>query len=258
MRPASPPVVDNPAMWLKKVISYFLLPFPLGLGLGMAGVLLLWLTARQRTARALVTAGVAVLLLSSWYPTSQWFLSPLHRRPVLADPAATAAGARWVVVLAGGYELRNDLPPTLRLNRYTLERLVEGIRVYRKLPGAKLIMSGRGVEQPTEAAVMQQAAEALGVPAADILQEGESDDTPDEARLIRPMVGSDRIVLVTSAVHMERSVRLFEKQGMTVIPAPAGVGPDEFMWPNSERLGLVEGAEHERLGMLWARLRGEI
>lgn len=246
-------------MWLKKLISYFMMPFPLGLLLAVAGLLLLWLTARQRTGRALVTAGAAVLLLCSWYPTSQWFLSPLHRRPALTDPAA-AAGARWVVVLGGGYEARETVPATSRLSSYTLERLVEGIRVYRKLPGAKLIMSGRGYgELPTEAAVMQQAAEALGVPAADILQEGESDDTPDEARLIRPMVGNDRIVLVTSGVHMERSVRLFEKQGMTVVPAPAGFWPEHFdPWPSSDRLGWVQGAEHERLGILWARLHGAI
>jgi uncharacterized SAM-binding protein YcdF (DUF218 family) len=247
-------------MWVKSLISYFLMPFPLGLLLALVGLSLLWLTARQRTGRALVTAGAAVLLLCSWYPTSQWFLSPLHRRPPLTDPASAAAGARWVVVLGGGYETRESVPPTSRLSPYTLERLVEGIRVYRKLSGAKLIMSGRGYgELPTEAAVMQQAAEALGVPAADILQEGESDDTPDEARLIRPMVGNDRIVLVTSGVHMERSVRLFEKQGMAVVPAPAGFWPEHVdPWPNSDRLGWVQGAEHERLGILWARLHGAI
>lgn len=246
-------------MWLKQLISYLLTPFPLGLLLATAGLLLLWLTARQRAGRALVTAGVAVLLLCSWYPSSQWLLSPLHRRPALVDPA-TAAGARWVVVLGGGYETRAEVPATSRLSQFTLERLVEGIRVYRELPGAKLIMSGRGYgDLPTEAAVMQQAAEALGVPAADIVQEGESDNTPDEARLIRPMVGDDRLVLVTSAVHMERSVRLFEKQGMRVIPAPAGFWPDSrSLWPTGERLGWVEGAAHERLGLLWARLHGAI
>lgn len=247
-------------MLLKSVVSYFLMPFSLGLSLATAGVLLSWLTARQRTARALVTAGMAVLLLASWYPTSQWFLSPLHRRPPLTEPGTAAAGARWVVVLGAGYETRGSVPATSRLSLATLERLVEGIRVYRKLPGAKLIMSGRGYgDLPTEAAVMQQAAEALGVPAPDILQEGQSDDTADEARLVHPLVGNDRIVLVTSAVHMERSVRLFEKQGMTVIPAPAGFWPEHFnLWPNTERLGWVEGAEHERLGLLWSRLRGAI
>lgn len=245
-------------MWLKKMVSYFLLPFPLGLLLVVAGLLLLWLTARQKTGRALSTAGAAVLLLSSWYPTSQWLLSSLHRRPGLTDPAAT--NARWVVVLGAGYETRATVPVTSRLSSATLERLIEGIRVYRQLPGAKLIMSGRGYgSAPTEAAVMQLAAEALGVPAGDILQEGESDDTPDEARLIRPMVGADRIVLVTSAVHMERSVRLFEKQGMTVVPAPAGFWPDRVdLLPSSERLVLIEGAQHEELGLLWARLHGAI
>jgi len=247
-------------MFLKKLVSYFLLPFPLSLTLALGGVTVLWFTARARTGRMLVTVSTALLLFASWYPTSQWFLSPLHRRTGLADPAVAAAGARWIVVLGAGYDARQTAPATSRLSPYTLERLVEGIRVYRALPGAKLIMSGRGYgELPTEAAVMKQAAQALGVPGTDILLEAESEDTPDEARLIRPMVGSDRVVLVTSAVHMERSARLFEKQGISIIEAPAGFWPGQFsIWPNSERLGWVEGAEHERLGLLWARLRGAI
>jgi uncharacterized SAM-binding protein YcdF (DUF218 family) len=165
-----------------------------------------------------------------------------------------------VVVLAAGYDDKPTVPATSRLSSETLERVVEGIRVYRNLPGAKLIMSGRGYgDQPTEAAVMQQAAEALGVPAADIVQEAESDDTADEARFVRPMVGSDRVVLVTSGVHMERSVRLFEKQGMIVVPSPAGIWSDHFdPAPSCERLRWTEAAEHEWLGMLWARLRGTI
>jgi len=246
-------------MWLKQLISYLLMPFPLGLLLVVLGLLLLWLTARQRTGRALATGGAAMLLLCSWYPTSQWLLSPLHRRASLMQPAS-AAGARWVVVLGGGYDARGSAPATSRLSTFTLERLIEGIRVYRNLPGAKLIMSGRGYgELPTEAAVMQEAAVELGVPVADIRQEGESDDTADEARLIRPMVGGDRIVLVTSGVHMDRAVRLFEKQGLTVIPAPAGFWPPRAeLWPNSDRVGWVQQAEHEWLGMLWARLRGQI
>jgi len=247
-------------MWLKQLISYLLMPFPLGLLLVVVGLLLLWLTARQRMGRALATAGAALMLLCSWYPTSQWILSPLHRRAPLTQPASMAAGARWVVVLGGGYDMRRSGPATSRLSPFTLERLVEGVRVYRNLPGAKLIMSGRGYgELPTEAAVMQEAAVELGVPAADIRQEGESDDTADEARLIRAMVGGDRLVLVTSGVHMDRAVRLFEKQGLLVIPAPAGFWPRHAEpWPNSDRLGWVQHAEHEWLGLLWARLRGQI
>ncbi|HEY4184453.1 MAG TPA: ElyC/SanA/YdcF family protein [Polyangia bacterium] len=246
-------------MFVKKLVSYFLLPFPFSLLLLAVGLALLWFTARQRTGRVLVTVAASLLLLLSWLPTSQWLLTPLHGIPRLANPAVDAAGARWVVVLGGGYETSLDVPATSRLAGATLERLVEGIRVYRKLPGSKLLMSGGGAggPEPTQARMMVEAAIALGVPEADTAQEGGSDDTADEAKLVHDMVGDAPIVLVTSAAHLRRSVRLFEKQGMKVFPAPAGYWPPQFNpLPNSERLGQLEAAEHEYLGMLWGRLRG--
>lgn len=248
-------------MLAKKLISYCLLPFPVSLLLLMLGVAVLWFCSWQRTGKILVSLGAGLLLVFSWLPTSQWLLSPLHRIRRLTDPAVDAAGARWVVVLGGGYETSAGVPPTSRLSSATLERLVEGIRVYRRLPGAKLIVSGggRGDGEPTQAQMMVEAAAALGVPVADTVQEGNSDDTADEAALVHDIVGNGRVVLVTSAVHMRRSVRLFEKQGMTVVPAPAGYWTAEGnLLPNSERLGQSDAAEHEYLGMIWGRLRGRM
>ncbi len=246
-------------MLAKKLISFFLLPFPVGLLLVMAGAVVLWFTSRQRAGKILASAGAGILLIFSWAPTSQWLLAPLHRIGRLADPAADAAGARFVVVLGGGYETTPAVPPTSRLSGATLERLVEGIRVYRRLPGAKLILSGGGGGEgiPSEAQMMVEAAEVLGAPPADTIQEGRSDDTQDEAVLVHDLVGNARVVLVTSAVHMRRSIKLFEKQGMTVVPAPAGYWPDRMEpLPDSERIAECDAASHEYVGMLWARLRG--
>jgi uncharacterized SAM-binding protein YcdF (DUF218 family) len=216
-------------MWLKKLISLCLLPIPLALALLVIGAVLLWFVSRQRKGRILVTMGAGLLLVVSWEPTSRWLLAPLTSYRPLQDPATTAAGARWVVVLAGGYDPSPGLPATSRLSGPTLERLIEGIRIHRLLPGSKLLMSGGtrpGYPDDIAASeIMVQAAEELGVPRVETAQESRSLDTQDEAVFVRQVVGQDRLVLVTSVMHLRRSMKLFQNLGMAPIPAPAGHGP---------------------------------
>jgi len=250
-------------MWLKKLISYGLLPFPLALTLLAIGAVLLWFASRQRTGRILIALAAGLLLFVSWEPTSRWLLTPLTSFRPLQDPAATAVGARWVVVLAGGYDPSPGRPATSRLSGTTLERLIEGIRVHRLLPGSKLLMSGGTYPgHPDDIAaseVMVQAAEELGVPRVETAQESRSLDTNDEAMYVRELVGQDRFVLVTSAMHLRRSMKLFQKLGMAPIPAPAGCGPGAVnLAPSANQVALIEAAEHEYFGLWWSRWRGQL
>ena len=104
-----------------------------------------------------------------------------------------------------------------------------------------------------------------GVLKADRLLEPSSKDTKDQARLIKEIVGKDSFVMVTSAAHMPRSMALFEKQRMKPIPAPTGYGvkqrerpsPGMFL-PSAHALLKAEVAVYEYLGMVWAKIRGEM
>ncbi|MBA7705698.1 hypothetical protein ES703_114534 [subsurface metagenome] len=63
----------------------------------------------------------------------------------------------------------------------SLQRLVEGIRLYNLLPGSRLILSGgTAFGDITSAEVMKQVALEVGVPENDILMEPDSMDTKDE------------------------------------------------------------------------------
>lgn len=246
-------------MLLKKFVSYFLLPYPFILVLLAIGLGLLWFTKRQRAGKILISVGFGLAVILSLPLTSGWLTRPLQRfRPL--DNLALAAGARWVVVLGSGYSTTATVPPNGRLDPPSLERLVEGIRLYRALPGTKLVVSG-GVAFPaaSQAQVLADAAVALGVPRADIVLEGAAVDTAEEARLVQPIVGTDRFVLVTSTMHMRRSMRLFEKRGMHPVPAPAGYWPNgRFPLPASTQLTAADRADHEYFGLLWASLKGQI
>ena len=58
-----------------------------------------------------------------------------------------------------------------------------------------------------------------GIPSEKIFVTKDVENTADEAVAVKELISpSKRIILVTSAYHMYRAKRLFEKQRFTVIP----------------------------------------
>ncbi len=79
-----------------------------------------------------------------------------------------------------------------------------------------------GDDYPSEATDMTYWLTRLGVPARAIEEEGASLNTYQNAIFTKEILdrrGITRIILVTSAYHMPRSKRIFEKLGLTVVPA---------------------------------------
>jgi uncharacterized SAM-binding protein YcdF (DUF218 family) len=259
---------------VKKIVSQFLNPVSLGLDILILGLLCLWATKKQRLGKIMVTSGTLFLLLLSLSFIPAKLLTPLEGRfPALLHPETMAwqggdgaAAPKWIVVLGGGHVSDSRLPATSQVSQAALGRVVEGVRLYKAIPGSKLLLSGGGGYDPVpEADVMARIAVLLGVKPQDIALERDSRDTEDEAALIAKMVGAEKLILVTSAAHMPRSVALFKKHGLQPIPAPAdylakeaqGLNLGRF-FPSAGPLGQVESAWHEYLGLAWAWLRGSI
>lgn len=257
----------------KKIALLFFFPVPFCLELLLLGLVLLWFTRRQRAGKILVSLGTALLLICGYPFVPDLVLGPLEQRypPVLdlaagtPGPAGPQAG-KYIVVLSGGHTSDPQLPVTSQLRPESLVRLLEGVRLYKAAPGRKLLLSGGGVYDPVpEAQVMARVAQIMGVDPRDIVLESASRDTEEQARLIKPMVGREKFFLVTSASHLPRALAMFQKQGMSPEPAPAGhlvhqsprMTPYD-LFPASGGLYKVEIALHEYLGLAWARLRGVI
>ena len=102
------------------------------------------------------------------------------------------------------------------------------------------------------------------MPASRLVLEDKSRNTEENAvftkRLVDPKPG-ERWLLVTSAWHMPRSVGAFRRAGWEVLPWPvdyrSGASYGETL-ENSlpDKLGNLDGAVHEWLGMLGYRLMG--
>jgi len=123
---------------------------------------------------------------------------------------------------------------------------------------------------------MAEVLELLGVPASAILQESRSRNTYENAvearRLLEP-AGANRILLVTSALHMPRAVASFRHQGFEVIPAPTDfwIVTEEAqtragrlfrlatsVLPDAETLAYTTRALHEYFGIAMYKLEGRI
>ncbi len=121
---------------LKKLISHLLFPLPLVIELFMVG--LLW----PKKGRKFLFAGVVLLYLFSFQPFSSLLLWPLERTYSPIREASINREVKWIVVLGGGSKEGKNLTPEDRLSESSLKRLLEGIRLSRQLPKARLILSG--------------------------------------------------------------------------------------------------------------------
>jgi uncharacterized SAM-binding protein YcdF (DUF218 family) len=262
------------AFMLKKTLSRFLFPLPLCLEILLVGLVLLWFTKKLKSGKIVVTVGTILLLVLSYSGSSESFLRALERRypsydlagPNELTPRSPGTPIKWVVVLGGGHKVDPDVPVSSQINHPTLVRLVEGMRLYRKNPGSKLIVSGGRVDSSiSDAKLMATLAEAMGAPREDLVVEEQSWDTEDEARLLKPLIQNDAFILVTSAYHMHRSMKWFESYGMHPIPAPTDhlvregetFSPDS-VFPEPDALVKVTRLVYEYLGLVWLKVKGVI
>ncbi len=259
--------------WLKKGVSFWLMPLSVCLVLMCTGLWCLRSERRARLGRGLSIAGVLLLLVFSHNRVSYWLVRSLETSYAaipelrIGEPVPTALGrCRYVVVLGGGHGDVAGLSATNRLSPNALARLVEGVRLLRALPPeAKLIVSGPAVgRNPSHAAVLAQAARALGVAPERMLEIETARDTEDEAYAVRTLVGDVPVALVTSAWHLPRAAALFRKAGVDALPCPtdflAKPNP-EWRWNDvlfdSGSLDKSTLAVRERIGRLWTWLRGK-
>ncbi len=259
--------------WLKKALTYLLMPLQFSLLLMLTGILLLWIGRRPRWGKILVTTGAVLLLVLSHKQVGLALLQPLESQ-YAAIPEITSgeaiparlAGCRFIMVLGGGHSTTPGLPATHRLSSAAASRLAEGVRLAHLLPEAQLVLCGPGLSAGDEshAAVLAQAARALGIAPERLHLITRPRDTEGEIAALSRLAEGAPVALVTSAWHMPRTMAYARRAGLNALACPADFGarPNErFRWNdwNFDLTGLERSTKgiYERLGLAWARLRGK-
>lgn len=183
--------------------------------------------ARPRLAASCFAAGLGGLWLMSLPVVVETAARGIETVPPLplGEWATLAQRADAIVILGSGRE-RND--PSWGADIPTgvaLERMRYAARLS-KASGLPILTTG-GLhygEPPSEAAIMAESLENdFGVQVR--WQEGLSRTTWENATMTAAMLqplGIKRVVIVTQAWHMPRSIWSFEKAGFTVVGAPVG------------------------------------
>jgi uncharacterized SAM-binding protein YcdF (DUF218 family) len=250
---------------IRAMIPFFE-PLPVSLALFIAGLGLL-VVKRRKAAVVAIGMGIGILLVFGYGVFTKPVLYSLERSyaPLIVEQLTPKVRdqVRHVVILGSGHVSDPDLPKTAQIGGSSLYRLVEGVRIYRLLPGSRLVICGGVIPDPvTNARVVSDVAQLIGISVQDMIVEERPSDTVEEAQVLKGLLGSTPFVLVTSAAHMKRAVRIFQEFGMQPLPAPTDFiiknkpgGAIESWLPNCGNLWISQRVIYEWFGEIWASMK---
>ena len=180
-------------------------------------------------------------------------------------------GADAIVVLGGYLRPPTGTCPQARLGADTLNRCLHAAELYSRGPHCLVVVSGGRMDAegrgPTLAEAMADFLARCGVSPQDLLREGRSHSTRENAAETWKLLerrGIRRIVLVTDAIHLRRAEQCFRSQGFEVLPSGCDYRASEFEWSPANFLPSVWAAEdmqrvlHEWVGIVYYRVHGWI
>lgn len=241
-------------LFLSKLIPLFFYPLGLILILLLVAVVLLW--RKPKLASVPIVLAMLVLLLSGNAWVSEWLVRSLEYQH-LPPPELPTADA--IVVLGGCTKSETYPRPWVDLSEEG-DRVLHGATLYREGKAPKVIFSGGRIDWygsgPSESQDMAAIAKTMGVPESAILQDPTSLNTRENAVNVKQIMQQNnirKILLVTSAMHMPRSLKIFQKLGIDAIPAPT-----DFLVTDQTRIEMQSSAQAITLNLLpeAERLRG--
>jgi uncharacterized SAM-binding protein YcdF (DUF218 family) len=255
------------SLFLSKLLSLFIHPLSLGLLLLLAGTT----TAYWWREGGLAVLGVGLVVV--WFPATplfaDWLGGTLESRypPARAEEAPTADA----IVTLGGSVGAPQPPRVYPDLSGASDRVWHAARLYEAGKAPVVIASGGTLPWKDqvfrEAPVMKRLLVSWGVPADSILLESASANTYQNATNTADLVAErdlDRILLVTSALHMRRALATFRSAGVEAVPAATDYrvvhGPTTVLdlIPSAGALAESTGAIREYVGYIVYDWRGWI
>lgn len=203
---------------IKTVLRELVLPPACLLLLGFAGLLLLH--RRPRLARGLIAFALGCLWLISTPLISDAIVSLAQSYPPL--DLSQLEGAQAIVILGGGvtHAASPEYGGGPTAGPGLLDKLAYGAYVSRRT-GLPILISGFHYEsdamQWTLRAIFDIQPRWIDRDAYDTFQNARN------AAALLQRDGIERVILVTTAVHMRRSVREFAATGLAVLPGPMNI-----------------------------------
>ena len=245
-------------IYLHKILPTFVLPVML--------VIILILIGLIKNKKRLIYIAIGLLYIMST-PIFSNNLFKLVEGSEYRKPISTIDSADAIVVLSGMLGI-NEIGDSTYIEWGDPDRFFGGIALFKAGKAQKLIFTGGKMPwdkvKKTEGEVLKEYAISNGIPAEKIMVTKDVENTADEAVAVKELTSPDkRIILVTSAFHMIRARKLFEKQGFIVISYKVDyktsqnkdIGIMDFL-PSSGNLELTETGIREIIGRLFYLIKG--
>lgn len=210
---------------------------------------------RRRTASGITMVALAWLFVAGCGPLTDTLLDNLQSG--FATDVANW-GQRNAIILSGAGTVRSgagSVEPSL----YADGRILRTAELYRscKATGAdcKVEVSGGDAMHNghAEADTYAITLDRLGVPRGDMILESRSMNTFQNAQYSKPLLDAyraDKIVLVSSAIHLKRATLYFAHFGIRGEAVRGDYGRARYDWlPGTENLFFADVALHEYLGV---------
>ena len=244
---------------LKQLITFFVEPFGLVFTLFLIGLVFLY-RAKFVLSKLALSASFSCLLLFSYPPFSNYLVKNLENRYKKFDYTTTV---KYIHVLGNGHNTDNTQPISSQISSAGVKRVLEGIILHKSMKGSKIIFTGYAGKTDTSNAVMNaRLAKALGVKDQDMIIVPHPKDTAEEVKFDTYFLKGKKFIVVTSATHMSRAMKLFKLNGLDPIPAPTNFYKKEIstylVMPNLISFYHSKIAMHEYIGILWIRLKSYI
>ncbi|MDB4683907.1 YdcF family protein [bacterium] len=254
---------------LSKIIDRFL--DPIGF-IWLILVLVLFHSLYKRQARQALFCGSLALFMTIIGGTRlpNWLLARMEQEYVVDDPKSIPE-CDAVVVLGSGHRFNPTGVINIEFNA-TVDRIIVATELVRLGKGKSLLIGGGYPSKDgflPEGILVKKWLESWEVINKPILELGVNRNTRDEAlhtaALAREM-GWNKIILVTSASHMPRSVAVFKKVGLDVIPVGADfIGANNpvsqsifHLIPSAGGFSNLKNFMHEQVGWWFYKSRGWI
>ncbi len=260
-----------------KLVQFCIEPLNWVIAFVVLSLLFLGLRKPHLCKRFLLLA-LADLLLVGWLPTSEVFLRVLEDAvPKVNLTQMSEKDFSGIIILGGAIEGGEIAVDRGEISIYSsAERVTKGFELIRQYPQLPFIFSGfSGRLSPkgmSEADAFKQLIAEQGLPEKFAHYENQSRNTYENVLFMKSMIlefgaqGTNSAqkpwLLITSASHMYRSLKIFQKQGIEVIPIPV-----DYQTGNSlrwDKFDLEDGAQnwnklmHESVGLLTYWITGKI
>lgn len=209
----------------------------------------------KRSSRVLAAVALVAFLLAGTGAPANWMLEPLQEGLSVRNEQWGTANA---IVLLGAGSVMTDQGPELAVFSYG--RLVKAFELYRSCKSrsedCRIVSTGGDASGfgKSEAELYAEALERLGAARADLIVEGRSMNTWQNAQFTAEILAGqqpDRVVIVTSGLHVRRSLLYFAHFGVRAVGVRADYAHARgSLLPTAYNILMTDLAIHEYLGVL--------